>query len=424
MKKVLLTLIAVLMAVPAFAIEVYNNGEGTSVDIYGTIRGYVGYVMGNTGDTTAEAAGNKLTINEGGMDHNFLYGLQGNSRIGTKFKVGGFSGQVELGANEKTLINKKTDDTVGLRQAWAAYSFGNAGKLLFGKTDTPTSMSGFISDIYDTDGGLNGFGGSNTSTRRFQVQYTIGGLTLALIEDDITATAIGSFTDGGKFTPRGGISYTFKNDTLMAKVAATYTAVNGHYSDINNNQKWTNIHAFGVTAGVKPTFGSMYLSAIFRYGMNEDLYKEAKTVANYGKATHDAYSISLGGLVPGISSIKPGQLVDTDGTVYNVHRAAIALEFGAKVTEQLTAMVGAGYQATIQELGDDFSSVTDPSFLVHSYAVYVQGNYALSKNFSLIPQIAYYGTLGNLSAKSAGDTVKLDDSQGGLLVGMQLRASF
>ena len=40
MKKVLLTLFAVLMAVPAFAIEVYNNGEGTSVDIYGTIRGY------------------------------------------------------------------------------------------------------------------------------------------------------------------------------------------------------------------------------------------------------------------------------------------------------------------------------------------------------------------------------------------------
>ena len=40
MKKVFLTLFAVLLAVPAFAVEVYNNGDN-SVAIYGNFRGYV-----------------------------------------------------------------------------------------------------------------------------------------------------------------------------------------------------------------------------------------------------------------------------------------------------------------------------------------------------------------------------------------------
>ena len=102
MKKVLLTLIAVLMAVPAFAIEVYNNGEDTSVEIYGTARGYIGY-----GHSSVDGIVNGDVNPDVNPDYdNFLYGLQGNSRIGTKFKVGNFAGQVELGANENTLTYK------------------------------------------------------------------------------------------------------------------------------------------------------------------------------------------------------------------------------------------------------------------------------------------------------------------------------
>ncbi len=407
MKKVLLVLIAVFMAVPAFAVEVYNNGEGNSVDIYGTIRGYIGYGAGITGETKIGG----VSLDDSDTTHNFLYGVQPNSRIGVKLALGNFSGQVELGANEATVYGVSAGNAVGLRQAWAAYSFGNAGKLLAGKTDTPTSMGGFISDIFDTDGGLNGFGGVTTSTRRFQVSYTIAGFTLALIEDDVLNGNAGGFIGTNKYTPRGAISYTYKNENLMAKVAATYTAVNGEYIDDGGNVDWTNLHAFGITAGVRPTFSNnrMWLSVLLRYGMNEDLYGEAKTVVNNGKATHDGLSlIDSEGNVFGVNDVRS---VKDDGSFYNIHRVAVSAEYGAKLTEQFALVVGAGYQATIPE-------AEDVDYLISSFAVFLQGNYAISKNFAFIPQIAYYGTMSEIS-----DDI-FSAMQSGVLVGAQIRASF
>lgn len=375
MKKVLLTLIAVLMAVPAFAIEVYNNGEDTSVDIYGTVRGYVGY-------------GHAFNANE---NDNFLYGVQNNSRVGVKLKVGNFSGQVELGANEQTVLGVSVSNAVGLRQAWGAYSFGNAGTLLAGKTDTPTSMSGFSSDIMDTDGGLNGFGGTTTSTRRFQIAYQVMGLNIAIIENDMRANIgnvnsdivgvdpdgknIYNYKDGGEVIPRIAISYTYKNPSLMAKVGATYSALNGSLrSPFDPDTRWTTIHAFGIVAGVKPTFmdGRMWLSIMARFGMNEHLYGEAKTVANNGSQGHSAF-----GWAPTI--------VNDDGTVYNVTRLSAVVELGYKANDYIAAILGAGYQYTTL----DTSAFPND---INSYAVYLQAPYTVSKNFALIPQLSWFSS--------------------------------
>lgn len=393
MKKVLLTLIAVLMAVPAFAIEVYNNGEDTSVNIYGTVRGYVGY-------------GHAFNANE---NDNFLYGVQNNSRIGVKLKVGSFSGQVELGANEQTVLGVSAGNAVGLRQAWGAYSFGNAGTLLAGKTDTPTSMSGFSSDIMDTDGGLNGFGGTTTSTRRFQIAYQVMGLNIAIIENDMRANIgnIGGsywtgeyektyrdngdgtysivdntnkpiynarYKDGGDVIPRIAISYTYKNPSLMAKVGATYSALNGRIIDANTDTRWATIHAFGIVAGVKPTFmdGRMWLSIMARFGMNEHLYGEAKTVANNGSQGHSAF-----GFAPTV--------VNDDGTVYNVTRLSAVVELGYKANDYIAAILGAGYQYTTL----DTSAFPND---INSYAVYLQAPYTVSKNFALIPQLSWFSS--------------------------------
>lgn len=360
MKKVLLTLIAVLMAVPAFAIEVYNNGEDTSVDIYGTVRGYVGY-------------GHAFNANE---NDNFLYGVQNNSRVGVKLKVGNFSGQVELGANEETVLNVSASNAVGLRQAWGAYSFGNAGTLLAGKTDTPTSMSGFSSDIMDTDGGLNGFGGTTTSTRRFQIAYQVMGLNIAIIENDMRVkSTFDNYKDGGEVIPRIAISYTYKNPSLMAKVGATYSALNGSLtSPTDPDTRWTTIHAFGIVAGVKPTFldGRMWLSIMARFGMNEHLYNEAKTVANNGSQGHSAF-----GWAPTI--------VNNDGTVYNVTRLSAVVELGYKANDYIAAILGAGYQYTTL----DTSAFPND---INSYAVYLQAPYTVSKNFALIPQLSWFSS--------------------------------
>ena len=366
MKKVLLTLIAVLMAVPAFAIEVYNNGEDTSVEIYGTARGYVGYGHSATDD------GVNVPDND-----NFLYGLQGNSRIGTKFKVGNFAGQVELGANENTLTYGQGKVGVGLRQVWGSYTFGNAGTFVAGKTDTPTSMSGFSSDIMDTDGGLKGFGGNSTSNRRFQMAYRVMGLDIAIIEDEMSSSAanINGFTDNANaYIPRLAIAYTYKGANLMAKIGATYSALNGTITTPTNaDTRWTTIHAFGIVAGVKPTFmdGKLWLAIQARYGMNEELYGEAGTYENLGAFGHTAYGNNL-------------MTVDGDGTVNNTSRVNVGLELGYKVTEAFSAILGGGYQLTMNDVAG-FENI-------HSYGAYLQIPYAVSKNFSLIPQISYFGT--------------------------------
>ena len=377
MKKVLLTLIAVLMAVPAFAIEVYNNGEN-AVDIYGTLRGYIGYGHGVDGvsDTT---------------DDNFLYGIQGNSRIGVRLKVGNFSGQVELGAVEATLYGHSTGSNVGLRQAWGAYSFGNAGALLAGKTDTPTAMGGFISDIMDTDGGLNGFGGSTTGSRRFQIQYNVAGLSIALIENDMAYGPGDGYTDGGETIPRLGLSYTYKNPSLLVKVAATYSALNGTINAPVSDTRWATVHAFGVALGLKPTFmdGKMWLSVLARYGMNEELYGEAKTVYNGGLMAHSSIDNYVG--------------VQADGTVDNVQRAAVALELGYNVNDMIAVIVGGGYQ---------HSMIDALTYDVGSYAVFLQAPIKISGNFALIPQFTYTGT-------------RLDsDNKDSLVLAMQARITF
>ena len=395
MRKILLTLCAVLFAVPAFAVEVYNNGEN-SVGIYGAVLGYMGYGLSATGETNGSVPVLGSSNTPSSLNHNMMYGLQNNTRVGTNIKIGNFTAQFELGANEKTLVNGASN-TVGLRQAWAAYTFGNGSKLLFGKTNTPTSMGGIISSFYDTDGGLNGYGGMVRSNRRFQVAYSIAGVTLALIEDDVNSagaiTNINGFTDNAPYTPRAAISYEFKNDALLAKIAATYTAVNGSYTDAAGATKWTNLHAFGVVLGVRPTFGNMWLGIHARYGMNEDLYNEGKTVANSGKYSHDSFSLEF----PAIGAI--GRSINNDGSFNNTHRAGAALEFGINVTENFAAIIGGGYQATIQEIGDTINitgmgavGVTDPSCLIHSYAIFVQTPYKFNQNFALVPEIAWFST--------------------------------
>ena len=279
--------------------------------------------------------------------------------------------------NENTLTFGQSKVGVGLRQVWGSYTFGNAGTFVAGKTDTPTSMSGFSSDIMDTDGGLKGFGGNSTSNRRFQMAYRVMGLDIAIIEDEMSSSAanINGFTDNANaYIPRLAIAYTYKGANLMAKIGATYSALNGTITTPTNaDTRWTTIHAFGIVAGVKPTFmdGKLWLAIQARYGMNEELYGEAGTYENLGAFGHTAYGNNL-------------MTVDGDGTVNNTSRVNVGLELGYKVTEAFSAILGGGYQLTMNDAAG-FQNI-------NSYGAYLQIPYAVSKNFSLIPQISYFGT--------------------------------
>lgn len=367
MKKIILVLLTFFTAAPLYAaIDLYNN-EDTSISLYGTIRGYAGYGYSDGSENKANS--------------NFIYGLQGNSRIGTKIKVGNFSAQVELGANEKTMYASSASNTVGLRQVWGAYSFGKAGQLLAGKTETPSSMTGFSQDVMNTDSRLSGFGGSSSSNRRFQIQYKIMGVTIGIVEDDTTSAIDGlQGTDTQEYTPRFGISYTYKTDKMYAKAAATYTAVNAALSSPASDTRWATVHAYGIAAAVMPKFmdGRLYFVLQARYGVNEHLYGEAKTVYNNAEFLHT-----------NIASAKV--VVDDNGKVNNVTRISAAAEIGYKATDMITVIFGGGYQFTQVDASDN----------VNSYAVYGQFPIDFSKNFALIPQIGWYSSAWGVNSQEA-----------------------
>lgn len=358
MKKIILIILTFFTAAPLYAeINLYNS-EDTSVSLYGTLRGYAGYEYSNGTENKANS--------------NFIYGLQGNSRIGTKIKTGNFSAQIELGANEKTMYASSAGNTIGLRQIWGAYSFGKAGQLLVGKTRTPSSMTGFSQDIMNSDSRLSGFGGSSSNNRRFQIQYRIKGITLGIVEDDTTSAIDGlQGTDNQKYIPRFGIAYTYKTDKMYAKAAATYTAVNAGLSSPASDTRWATVHAYGIAAAVMPKFmdGRLYFVLQARYGVNEHLYGESKTVYNNAEFSHT-----------NIASAKV--VVDSNGKVNNVTRISAATEIGYKAADMVTVIFGGGYQFTKVDASDD----------VNSYTVYGQFPLKFSKNFALIPQVGWYSS--------------------------------
>lgn len=358
MKKFLTILLILFAVTPAFAaINLYDN-EDVSVSIYGTLRGYAGY--GYSDGSEAKSI------------NNFIYGLQGNSRIGTNLKINNFTAKVELGANEKTMYSSSTSNTIGFRQIWGAYSFGKAGQLLVGKTLTPSSMTAFSQDIMNTDSRLSGFGGSSSNNRRFQIQYNISGFTLGIVEDDTTSAIDGlQGVDTQVYIPRIGLAYTHKTDKMYAKVAGTYTAVNAQLTAPVTSKTYATVHAYGVAAAIMPKFldGRFYFVLQARYGVNEHLYGESKTVYNNASFLHT-----------NIASAKV--VVDNTGKVNNVSRISAAAEIGWHITKMNSFIFGGGYQFTKVDASDD----------VNSYAVYGQLPVKLSKNFSLIPHFGWYSS--------------------------------
>lgn len=422
MKKVLLTLIAVLMAVPAFAIEVYNNGEDTTVDLYGTFRGYIGYGWAENAVNSGGVTTNTTT------GDNMLFGLQNNSRVGVRFKVGQFSGNVEIGAQEPTVYNLsgQPKNTIGFRHIWGAYDFGVGGKLLVGKTSTPTEMGGWSSDIFDNDGALNGFGGNPTGDRRFQVQWSLAGFQLALVQDDTSSIAGLTNTNatdfGNSYIPRisAAYNYNYKSDdySLKAKIGATYTAVNGALADpasVNDNSRWDTVHAFKIVAGVRPTFlgGKMWVSIQGAYGQNEDLFNGAKAGYSTGGYTTSGLSLDTFGIT-------------ADRNSYNTEHGGLMGEIGYNITNVFGVVVGGGYQRSNFIGKDQYTATNGMNVGLDSYAVYFQVPIKVNKYLSFHPQVTWYETSIAAGNVTAGNTVYVVPAtkMTAVVAGMQMRVTF
>lgn len=395
MRKIIISVLFVLMNLPAYAAVTLLENETGKVELYGTIRGYIGYDMSYT-----NYEGTKDVYQE-----ELMYGLQTNSRIGVNFSINNFFGTAEIGAREKTFLNS-TAEAIGFRWFFAGYKFGNAGSILFGKTDTPSSIGGYNNDIFNIDGGANGFGGIMTGNRRIQLMYkTPINLDISLVTlGDMAVSDANKIEVTGGEIPRLSLGYNYSNEKLSLKAVASYGAAAG--KSLENASASALINAFHVGFAIKPVFNKFYLSLITHYGMNADIYNEQAT---YGLGNRSS-SYTFG------SNLFTAQ-VNSDGSINNVSRFGINLEMGYQINEIVSIIVSGGYQMTMMDEQMDFNGYGFTDF-VNSYSAFLQVPFKLSGNFSIITQVGWYSNSAEVNNGSAFY------EESALLAGAQVRYSF
>lgn len=372
MKKLALSgALAAIVAIPALGIEVYSNEEkGASVELYGSLRGFVG-----GGGITSDRPQNQANNNG-----SYIIGFQNNSNFGVNAKYGKLFTKIEFGLREQGILG--TASGPGIRMAYGTYDFGSGGKFTFGKLNTPTVEGGFQTDFNNNDAGANGFGSVTTGSRKLQIQYSHSGATIAIIHDDgvnndaSLATGSAFVGAGHSRIPRIALSYESKiGEKGKFKVAATYKFFDR--ADNGLSETWLaghtgDVHAGHLLVGAKVPLGSAYLSTIFTYGINGHTYGEQTTAA------------SLGGY--GYNTDLAGELG------LNSQRAGLVLEGGAKINDTISLAAGAGYQATFNgknQRGNERSSAQ----ATHSYKIYANLPINVAKGFQVVPQLGFYDTI-------------------------------
>lgn len=365
MKKIVVSsALSALLVLPAMAFEVYNNDD-TKVDVYGSIRGYVGY--GESG--------------KAGADAGYLIGIQNNSQFGVKFQKDKFKANVEWGAVEAGVDGQAS--STGWRHFWGSYTT-SAGTFLFGKTNTPTIDNGFTNDFFNNDNGSQGFGGVATGSRKIQIQYNVAGLSLALVEDKAGAGRSGTQTSPNQESPRIAASYSINDEKGKPtfKVAATYKYYNADsIATLGSQAVPAGTSAYHAWLGVKQSFGGMFISAMAHYGKNGNLYGEQSTTFSYGGYAHSkALDEAVG---------------------FDAQRAGARVEFGTKLSDDMSVIVGAGYQATFGGKGQKGDKALDrEDSVIQGYSAFIQLPYKVSSNFTFAPQVSYYQT-AEANSKSA-----------------------
>lgn len=259
-------------------------------------------------------------------------------------------------------------------------------------------MSMFYNNYLDNNGMMSGFGGTTTSTRRLQVRYTIHGFSVSVIEDDITEDYINNlsdtyninnstgayFKDNGKIIPRLAMGYTYNSQSLYGKIAATVAAGQGEfYNTISNAGSSKYIIGYGIAAGIKPMFidNKLWVTVVARFGMNEDLYGEGRTVYNGGIYYNSA------------NMMQP--FIDKDSSVYNVYRASALLEIGYHIHKYFILSAGGGYQYSYTD-NPNTEDVSSKAYSRYSnadgFAVYLQAQINVNQYLAFLPQVMYTNT--------------------------------
>ncbi len=227
MKKLLVVLLVLGMAVPAMAAD-WN--------FYGSARM-------STFRTSDDPGGSASSTD------NTTWALQGNSRIGAKVKTSDvIGGRFEYGSGPN------------LRLLYGTWNFGS-GQLLVGQSYTPTAAF-YSNSVFDGDGDLLGVG-QFYEGRKPMIQLKMGGFKLALVSPTAAST-IG--TDNEVDIPKIEAAYKFKSDTFFVDIFGGYQTYDAINATASGKDESVDAYVVGLGGGIN--MDAFYAKAAVSYGIN------------------------------------------------------------------------------------------------------------------------------------------------------------
>lgn len=374
MKKLLVIMMALLIAAPAMA------GEW---DFYGSARFQVGSFdrskeFVGTGGTWGSSDG----IND---DTDSFWSVQGNSRIGAKVKTSdAISGRFEYSA------------APGLRLLYGVWNFG-PGTLLAGQDYTPIDVlySGQIgnADIGGDDGMLNM--GMTYEGRQPQLKLAIQGFELALIVPSTSTTGMNlsgtAYTGIDTTLPKIELAYTFSTPVFSIKPYLGWNSIEVEETGVvNPTSKDIDSSVYGLA--FKVNIGPAYI--------NGNLYT-ATNPTNYGLTS---YSRRLVDTTTFASTLTGGAVaIDSAGNVQDADQLSGAIVVGFKVNQMLTFEAGYGIIQDEMDV-ENYSIETDIS------AFYIQAAITVVPGFKIVPE---YGMIdvGDVDYTTGGVTTPSDSGE-------------
>ncbi len=375
MRKLILSWLMALCAVPVFAVE-FTSGD-FKANIYGLLLadGFYTY-SSDTFQSVAPEFGSMAFF--------------GTSNLGVKMSYQNVSGTFEAGLFDP------------VRKFYITYNIGGKDDhyVLIGRDNNLAYY--YLGQMSNDTQGLIDYG--NMSIRRkMQLRYGIKGFELAVIipqigfgvADDKAYTdtlSYGDATTGGSISsrdyminslPRVEAAYTFKGPNHNMKIFASYAA----YAYKNETASATIdsfdkvAHNFSVGFGGKIDIGKSFLHLTGYFGQN--LY----------------LSSSIGGYFANASFLNPVSLVsNTNGKydidVKNIYSAGGGIGYGYNGLDgKLITQVGVGYSANFA----DHYAETDQNI-----GAYVNLQYFINDWFSILPEVVF---LKNIAGQTKGYSI-------------------
>ena len=391
MRKILLSLMAVFMAVPAFAIE-FTSGE-FKANIYGNAYVDAFYGYKNDGDKGSHSLSSQSLV--------------GSSNLGITLSYGNISGTFEAGLGDP------------VRKYFMTYNIGGQEDhfLVLGR-DTTIAAYSFGAVTYDF-GSLNDFG-TLADKRRLQIRYGIKGFELAVVlpnlgysngtdtgyqlgvTDSVTVMVPDPDKPGQmkeetheinqvqqfQMLPRVELAYTYASEALEFKVFGAYGAYlfQDKFDDAgmpaNMNVKSSDdlvLHSYNIGFGGQANFGASFLQFTGWYGNNLDLMDAVGTVSHTLVVKNDLQKQKLTRTIT----------VDNE----NVQSAGVAIGIGHTFAEKYTPAIGVGYTLNF---GDGYDHIDD------SLGAYLNCAIQINDWFSITPEVAYYDLMQDKAGNKEG----------------------